>query len=156
MSHHCIPRIALRRLYHLSGLVVVLAFILATVLATILAGCGPAAPAHPAPLGDYATLEKLASAYTEVGEQYPMQPRMLPPPGRLEFIRKVFASAGFDYTATLAALARQGIDPGNKEHRDLAELVLLPHQGLAVAERETLYSSTEQEYIRAIEAALAQ
>ena len=116
--------------------------------------CNQVPEAKPAPLGDYAALEKLAAAYRQVAEQYPVQPRVMRPEGRKEFVQKVFTAAGYDYTETLSHMAQQGVDMTNQDHRDLAELVLLPHQGLSDEDREDIYSAEELTSIGAIEAAL--
>jgi len=119
-----------------------------------LIGCQQKPVAEPAPLGDYAVLEQLAEAYREVAEQYPLQPRQMTPALRRQFVEQVFQRAGYDYTATLGAMARQGVDVTNQDHRDLAQLVLLPHQGLDHEARVELYSSGELASVEAIEAAL--
>ena len=123
-------------------------------LVSLLAACGQQQVGKAAALGDYAALEALATAYRKVAEQYPVQPRVMPPETRKEFVQKVFVEAGYDYTATLGAMAQQGVDVTNQDHRDLATLVLMPHQGLSAEDTEDLYSSGELTSIRTIEAAL--
>jgi hypothetical protein len=123
-------------------------------LSVLLMACAREAPGTPAPLGDYAVLEQLATAYRTVAQDYPMQPRQMPPAGRKEFVTRVFHSAGYDYSATLHALAAQGLDRTSQDHRDLADLLLLPHQGVDHAARAELYSDQELADIEAIEAAL--
>lgn len=118
------------------------------------AGCDDTPEATPAPLGDHAVLEKLADAYRAVADRYPVQPRVMAPQDRREFVEQVFRRAGYDYTATLGAMAREGVDVTNQDHRDLADLVLLPHQGLSEEAKAELYSSGELTSIHAIEAAL--
>ena len=113
-----------------------------------LVGCGEALkPA--APIGDLAVLEQLAEAYRQTSEQVPVQPRGLRPEARKQFVQQVFAAAGYDYGATLAALA-QGVDAANQQHRDLAELLLLPVSGLADEAAAGLYSASEWQAVRHI------
>lgn len=88
-------------------------------------------------------LEQLAAAYRSIGEQYPVQPRAMPPGGRKEFISKVFTQAGYDYSATLLALADTKVLVTNKDHRDFVELLLIPGKGMADADLATIYSADE-------------
>lgn len=129
-------------------------YFLLLVLCLALVACGQQLPATPAPPGDYAALEKLAAAYRRVGADYPVQPQSMRPAGRKEFVQRVFQSAGYDYSASLLALAGQGLDAANQEQRDLAQLLLLPHRGLDREATRELYSSEELAAIQAIEAAL--
>ncbi len=112
-----------------------------------------------APLGDKAALEKLAKAYRMVEESQQMDssPMSLVPDKRKKFIEMVFEKAEYNYSATLHSLA-EGMT-GNtlkvidQNIKDLAELLLLPHRGSAVA-MEDLYSTQELQDIRAIESRL--
>lgn len=97
----------------------------------------------PAPVGDYAALEQLATAYRTVGEQYTMQPQAMHPEGRRDFLRKVFAQAGYSYSATLLAMADAEVSITNQDHRDFAELLLQPGKGLADADLASIYSADE-------------
>lgn len=123
-------------------------------LITVLVACEQQLPSIPAPPGDYAVLEELAEAYHQVARDYPVQPRNMRPPGRKEFVRRIFQAAGYDYAASLQALAGREMDVVNQDYRDLAELLLLPHQGLSDEAMEDLYSSEELAAIRTIEANL--
>ncbi len=96
-----------------------------------------------APSGDHAVLEALAAAYREVGEKYPVQPQAMPPKGRKEFVNKVFAQAGYSYSATLIAMGQAAAGPSNKEQRDLVELLLLPVKGVSNEVRADLYTDDE-------------
>jgi len=98
----------------------------------LLAACGKS-PAPAAPLGEYAALERLAEAYRQTLQEVPTAPRAMRPEGRRLFVEQVFRTAGYDYAATLAALA-QGLDASDKNQRDLAELVSLPFSGLSDAD----------------------
>lgn len=97
----------------------------------------------PAPIGDHAVLEQLAEAYRSVAEGYPVQPSSMRPAGKKEFVERVFSTAGYHHASTLKAMAVQGADVSNQDHRDLAELLMLPHKGLAERELAALYSSEE-------------
>jgi len=114
--------------------------------AALLAACGkPALPA--APLGDHAALEQLAEAYKQTLQDVPTAPRAMRPAGRLLFVEQVFRGAGYDYAATLTVLA-VGLDAGDKNQRDLAELVSLPFAGLSDAGLDELLSGDELENAR--------
>ena len=108
----------------------------------------------PAPVGDHVVLEQLADAYRSVAQQYPMQPASMPPEGKKKFIEGVFTTAGYSFSATLKAFAKQGVDVTNQDHRDLVELLMLPHKGLTDADMATLYSTEELAAIRSIQSSL--
>lgn len=100
-------------------------------LVMALTGCGGSGPSTPkaVPLGDKAALEKLAAAYTKVSDkEMTVSPMNLPGDERKKFLEKVFAEAGYDYAATLHALAQPSFDKRNQLQADLAELVLMPHR----------------------------
>lgn len=97
----------------------------------------------PAAMAEHAVLEQLAEAYNAVGEQYPMQPQAMPPKGRKEFLQQVFAQAGYDYSATLTALAQASVNKANSNQSDLAELLLLPGRGFSDADLESVFSTDE-------------
>lgn len=109
------------------------------------------APGKAAPIGDHAVLEQLADAYRKVAQEYPVQPAGMRPAGRKEFLKQVFMQAGYDYGETLRAFAKQGVDATSQEQRDLAELLLLPHRGLAKVDWPDVYSSEELAAIKRIE-----
>jgi hypothetical protein len=125
--------------------------VLVTLLATGLAACNSEAPRPAAPIGDHAVLEQLADAYREVAQQYPVQPRGMRPEARKQFVQQIFAQTGYDYAATLQALAAQNTDVASQDQRDLTELLFLPHQGLADTDLATLYSDTELAAVRTIQ-----
>lgn len=116
--------------------------------------CSDKPQGKAAPLGDHAVLEQLAGAYRSVLQEYPMSPRSMAPKGRLEFVRRVFATAGFDYDATLQAMAQGGVQVTNQDHRDLAELLFLPHQGVAEESWADIYTPEELAAVRSIRDAL--
>jgi hypothetical protein len=119
----------------------------------MLSGCDNG-PLKPAPIGDHAGLEQLSEAYRNVAQQYPVQPASMRPAGRKKFVEEVFEKAGYSFSATLKAFASQGVDVSSQDHHDLAELLFLPHQGLAESELATLYSSDELVAIESIQSGL--
>jgi hypothetical protein len=127
-------------------------YCLLLVLVGLLVACGKPA-GQAAPLGDHAVLEQLATAYRVTAEQYPVAPRAMTPEGKRRFVAQVFSRAGYDYPATLAALAKQ-MDVTNPDHRDLAELLLLPRAGLADEQVDALFSPAERQALRTLDAAL--
>ncbi len=118
-----------------------------------LSACDNGSP-KPAPIGNHVALEQLADAYRSVAQQYPVQPAAMHPAGKKKFIEAVFTAAGYSFSVTLKAFAKQGIDVANQDHRDLAELLMLPHKGLADTDMATLYSTEELDAIKAIQASL--
>ncbi|NOY63685.1 MAG: hypothetical protein GXP10_11160, partial [Gammaproteobacteria bacterium] len=112
----------------------------------VAAGCsdqGAANSGGAAPLGQQAVLEKLAESYVTVSEQLPSSPNMLSPTSKKMFVEQVFSHAGYDYSLTLQALADASFDPSNQSHKDLVELLFLPHTGKAPAALSDIYSASE-------------
>ena len=126
---------------------------------SVLAACDSYDSGVAAPLGDKATLEKLAKAYRTVEEnqQLDSSPLTLVPEKRKKFIGMVFAESGYSYSATLHSLAQSLA--GNKLNvidqntKDLAELLLMPHRG-ATSAMEDIYSAQELQDVRTIESKL--
>ena len=111
-------------------------------LLVILAACqNEIRPA--APLGERASLDKLASAYETLSEPLPVSPTGLTPSGKLKFVQKVFAQAGYDFDATLQALAQTPPQALTAYHKDMMELVLLPSQGLSEQDTGALYGDAQ-------------
>ena len=108
----------------------------------------------PAPIGDHAVLEQLAESYRSVAQQYPVQPVSMRPAGKKQFVEEVFKNAGYSFSATLMAFATKGADANSQDHRDLAELLFLPHQGLGETGLATMYTGDELAAIKAIQASL--
>ncbi len=106
------------------------------------------------PLGDKSALQRLADSWDDISEaKVNVSPSSLPGDKRRQFLDEVFAEAGFDYTETLHHMATKGIDIENKLHKDLAELILMPHrnqrgQPLAPAD---IYSMDELKDVAALE-----
>jgi hypothetical protein len=122
------------------------------ILLVLLNACGKPA-GQPAPVGDHAALEQLAESYRATAQQFPVAVQGMKPQGKRAFVEQVFVHAGYDYSATLAALAAH-IDATNPDHRDLAELLVLPRVGLADEQLGEIFSTTEQQALRSLEAAL--
>jgi hypothetical protein len=119
----------------------------------LVSGCENGSP-KPAPIGDHAVLEQLAESYRSVAQQYPVQPASMRPAGKKKFVEEVFKKAGYSFSATLKVFAKQGVDVTSQDHRDLAELLMLAHKGLADTDMATLYSPEELDAIKAIQASL--
>jgi len=118
-----------------------------------LSACDNGSP-KPAPIGDHAVLEQLADAYRSVAQQYPVQPASMRPEGKKKFIEGVFTTAGYSFSATLKVFAKQGVDVTSQDQRDLAELMMLPHKGLADTDMAALYYPEELDAIKVIQASL--
>jgi len=110
---------------------------------SLLVACGGEKQLNAAPAGDRAVLEQLAKAYRQASQQYPMQPQAMAPKGRKEFVSRVFAQAGYSYSATLLAMAGAEADASNQNQRDLVDLLLLPIKGLPDKALEKLYTADE-------------
>ena len=111
-------------------------------VALILPACGDDMQ-KPAPLGEYAVLEQLASAYRKTSEHYQIQPQAMRPETRKEFLTKVFAQAGYGYSATLLALSDAELSNANQNHRDFVDLLLMPGKGVVDADLASIYSVDE-------------
>jgi len=120
------------------------------VLLVTLSACGETPAGKVATPGDRAVLEQLADAYRAVADEYPVQPSGMRPEGRRQFVQQVFQKAGYDHRATLLALAAAGTGKATQEHRDLAELLLMPYRGLAGDELEKLASGDELAAVRTL------
>ena len=96
-----------------------------------------------APLNDKKTLEALAQAYTTLSEQLTVSPATLAPAARKKFVGKVFESAGFNYSATLHSLATVESSEVTQLHKDIMELLFLPHYGTRLEETKSIYTEDE-------------
>jgi hypothetical protein len=110
----------------------------------------------PAPLGERQALEKLAGVYDRLSQRLPISPSGLTPQGKLKFVHDVFKKAGYDYNATLNALAQTPSQTVNSYHKDMTELLFMPHRGLSRQDMETLYSKEELENIDRVNAILSE
>ena len=124
---------------------------IASLLLSVVA-CDNHGPKVAAPLGDKATLEKLAKAYRTIEESQKLDgsPLSLAPEKRKKFIEMVFAEGGYSYPATLHSLAENKLNVIDQNVKDMAELLLLPHHATATA-MEDIYSAQELKDIRVIE-----
>lgn len=139
----CFSQIQLRKtLFRLSYLLLALLFI---------GACAEKSSHDPAPLGDKAALEKLADAYRKLSDDLPVTPAGLRPAARRKFLEQVFQTAGYDYSSTLIALAT--LPPGNinQYHRDLKQLLYLPHYDKRIEKLSDIYSEKEILAITAID-----
>ena len=130
--------------------ILLVALLVTPVLVTIV-GC-ESRPRHPAaPLNDRTALEKLASAYKTVSETLAVSPVKLRAEARRKFVEQVFAEAGYDYTLTLVALA--GTQPAaiTQYHKDMKELLYLPHYGMKFEEVKDIYTDHESRAIQQID-----
>ena len=106
-------------------------------------GCQPHATPTYAPLNNQDVLQNLATAYKKQAEPLPLNPLALAPLQRKKFVKRVFAEAGYDYTSTLLQLAL--VDPGSISllHKDMRDLLFLPHYGVKFEEVKSIYSAQE-------------
>jgi hypothetical protein len=104
-----------------------------------------------APIGDLATLEKLADSYRKMADRLPANPRGLMPKDKRRFVEQVFEHAGYNYSATLFALANTQLDPFNQHQSDLAELLFLPQLGAGPNEISAVYTPAELQAIETIQ-----
>ena len=109
-------------------------------------------PQQPAPIGDKAALEQLASEYNKLAANVPVSPWRLPPSDRKKFLVKLFAASGYNYSATLHQLAQGGWDPNDKNVKDLIELIFMPHTDLRPRDGlKGVYSEQELADVRKVQ-----
>ena len=113
-----------------------------------LAGCTEKEQGPAAPLNDKASLEKLAQAYEAVSDTVPVSPVKLTPKARRKFVEQVFTASGYGYSATLLELANVQSGSATQLHKDMKDLLFMPHYGVNFEETKHIYSETE---LRAIE-----
>jgi hypothetical protein len=121
------------------------------ILVVSFVACGKETAKIAAPIGDLATLEKLADSYREMADRLPANPRGLMPKEKRRFVEQVFEHAGYNYAATLFALANAQLDPFDQQQRDLAELLFLPQLGADPNEIAAIYTSAELQAIDTIQ-----
>lgn len=129
-----------------------------TLISLLISACDMApSSTKPAPVDDRATLQTLADSYNDLAESFTQSPTGLPPDGRKQFVEDVFADAGYNYAATLHALAESKADYSSQNVIDLTELLLLPHRNTASVEQvRDIYSTQEYNDIKRIEKRLGQ
>lgn len=103
------------------------------------------------PMGEQTALENLAAAYRTQAENLPVSPVSMHPQARKTFIISVFTKAGYSYHKTLYALANLTPAQINQHHRDLAQLLKLPHHAVATDIKPALYSTEELNALDKIE-----
>lgn len=119
---------------------------------TMVACTGKEVPTQPVPIGDRAALEQLATAYEKLSENLTASPWGLSPDDRKNFLERVFAASGYNYSATLHQLARGGWDPNDKNAKDLVELVFMPHTDVHSGDSlKGVYSEQEQADVRKVQ-----
>ncbi len=114
--------------------------------AAMLAACGynKSDPTDPAPIGDKATLQKLADSYNKLADKFPRSPMELPPDERKAFVEQVFINAGYSYDATLHELATANIDFSKKDVTDLVQLLTMPQRNTDSSnDVKSIYSPAE-------------
>jgi len=108
------------------------------------ASCGNSDLEYPAAEpGDLKTLQRLADSYTQLSGQLEASPIMLRPQARKKFIVRVFNHVGLSYHKSLIKLGNSEISLISKNHRDLAQLLRLPHYGQADSIKKELYDKEE-------------
>ena len=129
------------------------AFLLSVTVALSSVACSDKTGELPAaPAGDKSTLEKLADAYRIQAERLPTSPVNMHPDARMKFIQSVFSQAGYNYHKTLLDLADTEPTQLSQNHRDLGELLRLPHYALAADIKKQLYTADQLKAIEKIEA----
>lgn len=103
-----------------------------------------------APLNELSALEKLATAYEKLSEEIPVSPANLAPKARKKFVSQVFRNAGFGYFETLQSLSSVNSNEITKLHRDMQELLFLPHYGLQQRIMKEIYNEEERILIEKI------
>jgi hypothetical protein len=126
-------------------------------LCLALTACGGKSPTQPAPIGDHGALEQLAAQYDKLSERIPVSPHRLSPSERKDFVTKVFAAAGYSYSATLHRLAQGGWDVNDQNAQDLVALLFMPHTDLRPEDNLSgVYSQQELADLRKVQRMLPQ
>lgn len=128
-----------------------LLLILCILLIVPLVACEKQKAADAAPLNNVGTLEELAAAYEKLSEQIPTSPAKLAPKARKKFVVQVFEKAGYGYNETLQNLAKVNRGEITRLHRDMQELLFLPHYGLGDQIKQEIYDEQQQQAIKLIE-----
>jgi hypothetical protein len=126
-------------------------------LCLAIAACAGKAPTQPVPIGDHGALEQLAAAYDKQAERIPVSPHRLSPSDRKDFVTRVFADAGYSYSATLHRLAQGGWDANDQNVKDLVDLMFMPHTDLRPGDSLSgVYSQQELADLRKVQRMLPQ
>ncbi len=126
------------------------------VVALLTVSCGKSEDVSaPAPIGELATLERLAGEYERIAATMPMSPSQLPAKQRKAFVERVFAESGYSYSATLHQMAEGAWDTREENAKELARLLMFPHVNLRPEDSLSgVYSEQEQADIARLEALL--
>jgi len=118
---------------------------LALVLLLLLHACNNANQYQAAaPLGEISVLKALEKSYNTAANALPAAPTKLKPSVRRKFVEQVFQQAGYNYSATLMALAKTPSETINQHHKDMKELLFLPHHTLKFEDVKDVYTKEEQ------------
>ena len=119
---------------------------------SLLFSCNSSQPTQyeAAPLDSKPALEKLASSYNSVAETIPVSAINLRPAARKKFVSQVFNEAGFNYSATLQALSKVQASSVTQYHKDMQQLLFLPHYKTRFEEIKDIYTAEEVKAIEAI------
>jgi len=93
--------------------------------------------------GDFATLQKLADSYRKQSDKLDASPMHLNPQARQKFLRLVFNEVGLSYHKTIIELGNTDTGAVGENHRDLAQLLRLPHYGMEETVKNEIYSREE-------------
>lgn len=122
-------------------------------VAAWLAACGTDESSRAAPIGDRKALERLEVSYNRLAEKLSTNPLNMSMKDRKNFVQAVFHDSGFDYRATLDAMAQARVKPDQPYVKDMADLLMLPHRSTGTSERiEDIYNDEELADVKAIQA----
>jgi hypothetical protein len=127
-------------------------FLLFTFIILLVTGCDKNPRLIPAPLGNKAALEKLSKTYRQQSDILTSTPTSLTPQGRKKFLVQVFKAAGYDYSKSLVMLGDTPKANITQYHRDLKQLLYLPHYDRRLTDLSTIYSKEEIAAISNIDA----
>jgi len=117
-----------------------------------LTACGDSDDKYPsATLGDLSALQKLADSYRQQSDRLEGTPLQLRPEARKKFLLHVFNKVGLSYHNTLIALGNTDIKTVSDKHRDLAQLLRLPHYGQEESVKKEIYDQEELAAINKME-----
>ncbi|NOZ54054.1 MAG: hypothetical protein GXP08_13145 [Gammaproteobacteria bacterium] len=129
---------------HLKKIRFIIALLVTTLLLFLHACDNTSQHQSAAPLGEIIALQALEKSYNAALNALPTTPIKLKPSFRRKFVEKVFQDAGYNYSATITALANTPITAINQHHKDLKELLFLPHYSLDFDQVKDIYSEEER------------
>jgi len=119
---------------------------------SVLLSCTKSDDQYPAATpGDITALEKLAESYRQQSQRLEASPINLRPAARKKFLVHVFNDIGLSYHKSLIELGNTDVNVVSKNHRDLAQLLRLPHYGQAESMKRELYNDAELAAINKME-----